>query len=579
MICCLAFYLICLHFDMSRKAAVLSSLPLLFVSLLLIKGDLISENIFRQVSLFVIAMVGIINVAFWHFSFDEGNYISSCLSNKDILKKWQNNEADVIKALSDLPYIRYTGSNIETNANINSRISNTQYYWSLSNPYTGNFRDLLQLRDHKSFYYEDYDDRTTLNELSAVRYYTAKNGKNNSMPYGYELIGDADVRESKRTELFEELKKELGVSALTEGQIENINDEISPKEYYVYENRFALPIGYCYDNYISKDRWDSLNPVQKQEIELSAVYTDISPDALNLYTGDIEEYTIPYEIECKSNDISQVDSGFVATDSETNIEITFNGAENNSETYIGFEGLQFTETPKYDLYFGEDTVDPLRLYNKTNWEMLSEAEKQDIHKDKLNGILLGGVNITVETEDGVNKGITFWPPDASFSSGRQDYIVNLGYRDEPIKSVTITFPKRGVYTYSSMRVYNVPMRGYEEKAEVLKSNSLQNIKMDTDTISGELDIEGDKILCVAIPYSTGWKGFIDENETETFCANARYIGMIVPAGRHNIRLTYNAPYKTEGFILTIAGFTALGIICFLRRRKLLNSIGVIYPHN
>ena len=495
--------------------------------------------------------------------------MSECRLNSEVEEAWQNNEAEIIKLFSDQNYIRYTGRDIECNDSLNSRTSNTQYFWTLSNPYTSVFRDSLQLRDSRCNLYEDYDDRTTLNELSAVQYYVVKNDDDCGMPYGYELIGKADARLAKKNELEEKLKNELGVTGLTEEQLQSLNENVNSEEYAIYENRYALPLGFCYDKYISREIWDSLDPVQKQEIELDAVYAEISSGEVEKYSGEIKDYMIPYEVTCNDRNISELPSGFVATDTDTSIEVTFDSAVSNSETYIGFEGIQFIETPEYDLYFGDEKVDPLKLYNKTNWELLTELEKQSIKKDKMLGIIPDDVNITVKADNGVKKVISHIPEDVAFSSGKHDYIVNLGYSAEPLRKATITFPKRGIYTFDSIRVYNIPLGGYEEKTKNLKATTLQDIAIDTDKVTGSLETDSDKILCLAIPFSPGWKGFVDGKETEVLCANERYLGLEVPAGKHNIEFQYELPHLTEGIILTVIGFLAFGIMIYLSKKHTL----------
>ena len=570
-VCSIGYYLLCLFLDKSRCIEALSTIPLFFLSILILKGDIIGEKrrLLKQLCLVGIGLVGIINVAFWYFSTVAGSrVVTECLSDKEVADKWNVNETGLLKALTDQPYIRYTGRDIDGNVNLNSRISNTQYYWTLSNPYTGDFRNSLQLINGRNYVYEDYDDRTTLNELSSIRYYVSKNDNDRGMPYGYELIFEKDLSDRLRSGYFESLKDELGVSTLTEEQTARIDNDSSEKnvKYAIYENKYTLPLGYCYDKYIPTDKWNTLDPVQKQETQLDAVHVNITPGELPEYDEEVAEYTIPFEISCNDIDVSQNDTGFVSTDSNTSIEIKFNDTREASETYIGFEGLSFTETPEYDLYFGKDEVDPLKLYNKTNWEMLSWDKKQSIKKDKLNGIVANEISISVMGENGVEKHISYFPSDAPFSSGKNDFIVNLGYSDEAINSATVTFSKRGIYTFDSIKVYSVPLKGYEEKALRLKKNSIQNIMMETDTVSGDIEIQGNKILCMAIPYSTGWKGFVDGEETEVLCANDRYLGIIVPDGKHKIRFDYEIPYGGAGAVMTIIGFAVLVFLKIINKK-------------
>ena len=160
-------------------------------------------------------------------------------------------------------------------------------------------------------------------------------------------------------------------------------------------------------------------------------------------------------------------------------------------------------------------------------------------------------------------------PEAAMSGGRHDFIANLGYTEEPIKSVTITFTKRGIYKFDNLTVYSVPMDKYPEKIENLKKDTLENIQLSTDTIYGTCDLDKKKILCVATPYSKGWRGYIDGVETDVLLVNAHYIGMAVDEGEHEIIFYYRTPYKKEGIILSLLGILMfIGVIVFYRIKDL-----------
>lgn len=63
------------------------------------------------------------------------------------------------------------------------------------------------------------------------------------------------------------------------------------------------------------------------------------------------------------------------------------------------------------------------------------------------------------------------------------------------------------------------------KFPALKENVLKNIKMDTNTIQGNINLKKDKILCLAVPYSKGWKATVDGKEQELLQANTMYMGV------------------------------------------------------
>ena len=531
-IACFIYYLICLHFDKSRSSAVFSGITLLFVSLAILREE---KADFRNLLLIGIAMLSVINTALWEFSPGAGNYVSKCVENSEVWSKWKNNEGTIIKKISESAYTRYSGRSPSTNACISSGISDTTYYWSISNPYVVRYRMDLQIGEKRNYTYKGYTDRTTLMSLAAVQYYAIpeEEEKPKGIPYGYELI-----------------------------------DRFKAGHYYlIYKNNYELPLGYCYDTWIPLQTWEKMDPVQKQQSMLDAAVVEEDCEKLPQFTGFPEDYLVPYEIEWEGNDISRNGTGFISTKNNAKITIVFEQPIKNEEIYIGFEGLEFKATPEYDLYFGDESVDPLNLYSKTNWDKLSQNRKTAIRTERFHWNPIVNVDLQLMSSNGIERTLEYIQPDAAFSSGMHDYVVNIGYVEEETSGVTITFPIRGIYSLDKLCVYHVPMDGYEEKIEKLRSVSLTDLHLETDTLYGNIDADATKILCIAIPYSKGWNGYIDGTKTEVFCVNDHYLGMIVPKGKHEISLHYSTPYRKIGLAVSAIGLAASIAVWLLERRK------------
>ena len=101
------------------------------------------------------------------------------------------------------------------------------------------------------------------------------------------------------------------------------------------------------------------------------------------------------------------------------------------------------------------------------------------------------------------------------------------------------------------------MEGFKEKIQGLRENTLKSIAFGTDYVRGKITLSSDKLLCLATPFSTGWRAYVDGHEVEVHCVNERYPGIVVPEGTHKIRFRYHMPYKKEGFLLSIFGIAAL----------------------
>ena len=64
----------------------------------------------------------------------------------------------------------------------------------------------------------------------------------------------------------------------------------------------------------------------------------------------------------------------------------------------------------------------------------------------------------------------------------------------------------------------------------------------------------------SMPYSKGWKVFIDGKESKAYRCDIAFIGTFVESGNHSVVLKYNTPYLKAGTILSV--FAIFFIILF-----------------
>lgn len=74
-------------------------------------------------------------------------------------------------------------------------------------------------------------------------------------------------------------------------------------------------------------------------------------------------------------------------------------------------------------------------------------------------------------------------------------------------------------------------------------------------IKGTLKVDEDKICQLSIPYDKGFTVFVDGKETDYMMVDTAFIGFPVTKGKHDIRITFHAPYARAG--------RAVSLICFL----------------
>ena len=527
---------LCLILDYSRKPAVITGIVLLLAAVLVLRFALRREKDLKrmQVLMFILAAAGSVNVSFWLFAPFGDNYIEEFVENGEVWSKWEDNEYAAVKDASGDAYTRMSGRSLAENANIFRELSSTQYYWSISSPYVNRFRTDLAMRETMYSRFMGYDDRTAPLTLSGVLYYSVPKDSRKGLPFGFSPAGS-------------EVSSPAGDRA-------------------VYKNDYALPLVYSYGACFSKDFWDSCNPAQKQQALLEAAFAEEQPEGIAAVSPELSDHLVLFDVKCIGKDVSLTEDGVTTTAKGARIVLTLRKAAKASEIYVGFEGLAFAPTAGYDLYFGDEAADPLSLYDPEDWDSLSGEKQDSLRREKLYWNPVKNADILFKSSAGTQKTLKYRQPDAAYSSGRDSYLANLGYQKKAVTKISITFSACGRYSFDSLRVYAVPMKGYRGRIAELGKYKPEELSVGGDEVCFRMTVDETRLLCLAIPFSKGWEASVDGAAAEVYCLNDRYLGIVVPPGGHRILFRYHRPFGRAGFVLTILGFAAFLAVILLERR-------------
>lgn len=565
--CMIAYFIVCMLLEYSRTVKAFSSISFAFIFLILLlqSGDTINNAKTKQILALLIVLISISGNSFWLNAAAGDNYASESKERKKISQELTANETTAINAVADSDtdgaFWRYSGRSLNNNAGMLAGMSSTQYYWSLSNPYVSEFRHTLELLESSAFNYKGYDDRTALLSLASVLYFVIPANDSLPVPYGFTYVDTVNVKKTLTNDTLTALKSELNLEQLSDDQIKII-ENATQSNYAVYKNNYALPIAYTYDSYIPAAVWETLNATEKQEALLQGIYLNEYDGPMKAETPQLSNKEIDYSITCNGSGISLQENAFVVTSAKSTATLKFEGLS-NSETYFEIEGLNFKGVPTYDLYFKEDDVDPLNLYNQTNWDILSFANKESIRKSNLFWTDPTGADLTIKASSGASKTLNYYTDDYSYYNDRHDFSVNLNYAEDAVTSITITFSAVGIYTFDSISVMCLPMDDYSARISERKSSTLENLNFETNRVNGTISLDSSQFLCLAIPYSSGWSAWVDGEKTPLYRANIMYMALELGPGEHTIELQYQTPFIKAGIGLSILAVLILALyICW-----------------
>lgn len=302
--------------------------------------------------------------------------------------------------------------------------------------------------------------------------------------------------------------------------------------YKIYINNNFIPFGYTYDETISYDEWSKLNAIDK-EISMSKYMVIDCADEENREFDKAN--IIQYEIIDTDDELVINRNNITVNKENASLRIHFNVDSENDYIFIGLDNIKFDDDIKW-------------------------LKKNNASKERS--------TITFSTPNLISKQQLFSNGDRMYN-GRNKFIINLGNNYKNLVEVNIIFGNKGTYSFNDIKVYGVDYSLLDKNLNNLAENTLKNVVFKDNYISGTINADTDKFLLLSIPYTNGFKAYIDQKEVEVFNANVAYLGIKVPSGEHLIELKYETPYLKEGAIMSCIGIICLFVSILLRNKKVI----------
>ncbi len=480
-------------------------------------GNIFVQGKYLCAMLVVVLVASILLNVSYQYSYEK-DYLSEFEGKGESLVALESGPDKEIKSLeasSDSRYDQYkTGSYV--NSAMYMGTNSTSYYFSVANGNISRFFNEMYLNTPWDYHYSSLDGRTILDRLASVKYFAIKNNGYAYLPYGYD-------REASST-----------------------------KKYKIYENGNSLPLGYTYDSWIPREKYEKLSVTEKQQALLQGAVVEESslPETTLSFDDKKADFTLKAGKGCKIKD-----GKIIVTKENAEVSIGYKG-EPDAEIYLIAENLDF------------DAYSPLEQVSDKKWASLTEYEKNTIRYEDDNWrYWKESKEAEVEVSLGsASKTIRIFTDKYNGYSGRHNFLLNMGYKNYSAGTMTLTFSTPGEYSFDDLYLVCQPMDSVEERTEKLGSESLQNVEIKTNRITGDIEVSSDKLLVFSIPYSEGFTAYVDGKETKLVKANSMYMGVELTKGKHDIVLTYCTPYLKGGIILTIAGLAVFAVIVFCYRR-------------
>lgn len=450
--------------------------------------------------------IGIVWSSYSLYSINMTDYTKSYLG----LMEWKNymlknHPSDIVKNLEDDSIFRYDqyGTGEIYNTGIQQKLNSTSFYYSLALGSISEYFDEIYLNNPLEQRYNNLDGRMILDTLASVKYFLIKDGTEHFLPYNYNV--------------------EKVQTATIKG-----------KNYSVYQGTNTLPLGYTFDAYIPRDKYEMLSVTEKQQSILQGCVLEESTfsEKNPIFNDVVLEYEVIAETGAKV-----VNNKIEITKKNATVTLKFDGLK-NSETYFIIENLTIRG------------IHPLHLYTEKQWNKLSTYNQRKVELNNKYWSEPASYKISLALEI-VKKTLTMHTNRYNFYAGKHDFMCNMGYNENAATEIVLTFPTIGIYTFDDLRVVCQPMQEMNGYIDALKEDVLQDVEITTNIIEGNITLRNPKILILSIPYSKGWSVTVDGDKRELKQANTMFMAVELDAGIHEIKFRYVTPYIRYGIFISI----------------------------
>jgi len=466
----------------------------------------------------VLLALVVLNIAANSATLSDASYLawpSEFVDRGLVNKLYRSNTGDLIRQLPKDRFFRTDNrDSLGFNAALVQKRPSTSVYLSILDGGISTLRSELGVGTSKlpSISLDGFDDRAIPEALFGVEYYVTPRETKAFVPYGFSKV------DSNRTAI-------------------------------AYRNKNALPLGFMYENAISRTEYLRLSAIDKQSALLQgAVVEDGEAPSLPRIHAVSEaiEVTCTVELAHKA-EFDQFGNKITGSKPIDEMVLGFNPVR-NSELYVERSGLDDKAAPTTS----ETKLTEYKVPSKI--ELTRKARAERFYREPW-------YHYTHFWAGKRAKTILWHTTAIPYHWGKDTELVNLGYWPEGRYRVKVGTSEPGTLSLSKLKVYALPMDGFESRVRQFRRGAMTDIiTTDSNKVSGRVSSAHSGLLFLSIPYSSGWTATVDGVPTQIVRTNTAFSGIQLDAGTHKVELRYFTPGLRLGLVIAAAAAMVLGVL-------------------
>lgn len=285
---------------------------------------------------------------------------------------------------------------------------------------------------------------------------------------------------------------------------------------FVKKNNYILPFGFTYSSYLLRSNVERMNEVEKMDALMKCIVLE----------EELEGYD---QAEIDSHNVKRINN----TVEYINVTKKDNSIYVNEKSSINVILSDVLPWERGELYI---KINNLKLYESLTKDILVE-----------------------------NKKIQVRNCNSTYYIGRDDFLVHVEIPYDNI--INITFEEEGSFEIGTIETFWYSMEEFENMYEALSQDVMEDVKVETNKITGNISLDEDKILFLSIPFDSSWKAEVDGVPVKTYRANIGFTGIPVSEGQHRIELKFTTPGVKIGGLISICCIILLVVWLFVIRER------------
>ena len=122
------------------------------------------------------------------------------------------------------------------------------------------------------------------------------------------------------------------------------------------------------------------------------------------------------------------------------------------------------------------------------------------------------------------------------------------------------------FEFSKLNLYSLNTSLLNERLEKTKEQELKLETFSATHFAGTMEVFEDSTVLTTIPYSKGWKIWVNGQEVDTYKILDSLLGFTISKGTHRIEYRYTTPFLLEGSLVSLASLLLLILILYKRKK-------------